>query len=168
MARKVFFSFHYQNDIFRVNVVRNHFLTKGRYLDAGYFDYSLWETAKSKSPQNLKRMIDDGLEGTTVTAILIGGETANRPWVKYEIEQSIKRGNGLLGIYIHNVPCAKIQVRSNIGQNPLDSYNCPALNYRFTLLQKCSQAYPSYDWIHHDGYNNFQTWVETAAQIAGK
>ena len=35
--------------------------------------------------------------------VLIGAETANRPWVKYEIEQSIARKNGLLGIYIHRL-----------------------------------------------------------------
>jgi hypothetical protein len=168
VARKVFFSFHYQNDIFRVNVVRNHSLTKGGYSDSGYFDHSLWETAKSENPQYLKNMINDGLEGTTVTVVLIGSETASRPWVKYEIEQSIKRGNALLGIYIHNIPCAKTQARSHSGQNPLDGYSCPTPNYSITLLQQCSQIYPSYDWVLNDGYNNFRNWVEAAACKAGK
>jgi hypothetical protein len=35
--------------------------------------------------------------------VLIGKATASRPWVKYEIEQSIARKNGLLGIYIHRL-----------------------------------------------------------------
>ena len=47
MARRVFFSFHYQDVIdFRANVVRNHKLTKDK--SAGYFDVSIWEDAKKK------------------------------------------------------------------------------------------------------------------------
>jgi len=48
-------------------------------------------------------MILKNLKDTTVTVVLIGKETASRPWVKYEIEQSIARKNGLLGIYIHHL-----------------------------------------------------------------
>jgi len=167
MARKVFFSFHYQNDIFRVNTVRNHFLTKSGYTDSGYFDSSLWETAKSKSPECLKRMINDGLEGTTVTAILIGTETASRPWVKYEIEQSIKRGNALLGIYIHNITCLKTRSTTSQGRNLLNNFVCQNPRIKSTS-GKCSEFYQSYDWVNDGGYNNFITWVETAAKRAGK
>lgn len=41
------------------------------------------------------------LEDTSVTVVLIGSETADRPWVHYELEQSVARGNGLIGICIH-------------------------------------------------------------------
>jgi hypothetical protein len=34
---------------------------------------------------------------------LVGAETAGRKYVTYEIEKSIGRGNGLLGIYINNI-----------------------------------------------------------------
>ena len=45
MAKRVFFSFHYQDVIdFRANVVRQHKLTKDD--SAGYFDASIWEKAK--------------------------------------------------------------------------------------------------------------------------
>ncbi len=39
-------------------------------------------------------MIRGHLKDTTVTVVLIGTGTANRPWVKYEIEQSIARRTG--------------------------------------------------------------------------
>jgi hypothetical protein len=42
MARKVFFSFHYQRDLWRVNVVRNSGLIEG-VASAGFHDASLWE-----------------------------------------------------------------------------------------------------------------------------
>lgn len=102
MARKVFFSFHYQRDLWRVNVVRNSGLVEG-VSAAGFHDASLWEEAKRKGDGAIKRLIDEGLNGTTVTVVLIGSETANRKYVSYEIEKSIQRGNGILGIRINNI-----------------------------------------------------------------
>ena len=34
---------------------------------------------------------------------MIGAKTSERKWVKEEIAQSEARGNGLFGIYIHNI-----------------------------------------------------------------
>ena len=99
MARRVFFSFHYDNDIWRANQVRNSNVVVGADV-AGFFDHSEYEEAKKKGKEGIQRMILNHLKDTTVTVVLIGAETANRPWVKYEIERSIARKKGLLGIYI--------------------------------------------------------------------
>src|SRR6266481_5066728 len=99
MPRKVFFSFHYQRDIWRTNVVRNSGVVEGS-AAAGFQDASLWEEAKKKSDADVKKLIDAGLVGTTVTVVLIGAQTAQRKFVDYEIAQSIARENGVLGIYI--------------------------------------------------------------------
>jgi hypothetical protein len=99
VARRVFFSFHYQRDIWRTNVVRNSGVVEGS-AAAGFHDASLWEEAKRKGPAEVMRLIDAGLIGTSVTVVLIGAKTAERQYVDYEIEESIARGNGLLGIYI--------------------------------------------------------------------
>jgi hypothetical protein len=75
MARKVFFSFHYQRDIFRVNTIRNAWVVEG-VQEKGYWDKSLWEKEKaSGGDPALKKLIADGLVGTSVTAVLIGAET---------------------------------------------------------------------------------------------
>ena len=102
MARKVFFSFHYQRDLWRVNVVRNSGAFDG-VAAAGFNDASLWEEAKRRGDDAVKKLVDDGLKGTSVTAVLIGAETANRKYVLYEIEKSIALGNGMLGIRINNI-----------------------------------------------------------------
>jgi len=102
MARKVFFSFHYERDIWRTNVVRNSGVVEGS-AAAGFYDGSLWEEAKKKGDDAVKKMIDNGLSGTSVTVVLIGAETSQRKFVEYEIAQSIARGNGLLGIYISGI-----------------------------------------------------------------
>jgi hypothetical protein len=102
VVRRVFFSFHYKRDIWRANVVRNSWVTQDK-ESTGFWDASLWEEAKKKGNEAIKRMIDKGLEGTSVTVVLIGAETSDRDWVKYEIKKSHERGNGLLGVYIHNI-----------------------------------------------------------------
>jgi MTH538 TIR-like domain (DUF1863) len=101
MARKVFFSFHYA-DLWRANVVRNNGMIEG-YAVAGFHDPSLWEETKMKGETAVRHLIDAGLDGTSVTVVLIGAETANRQWISYEIERSIARNNGLLGIRIEAI-----------------------------------------------------------------
>ena len=139
MARRVFFSFHYQRDIFRVNVVRNSGIVEGS-AAAGFQDGSLWEETKKKGDAAVKRLIDRGLEGTSVTAVLIGAQTSNRQYVDYEIEQSINRGNGLLGIYIHQI---SIPFADDQGAVP----------WRLSLAQA-----PVYHWDR----TKFGDWVEQA------
>lgn len=124
MAKRVFFAFHYQDVIdFRANVVRNHWVTKLDREEAGFFDGSLWETAKRTSPLAVKRLINGGLEGTSVTCVLIGSQTYTRPWVRYEILKSFKRGNQILGVHI-NLITGKDKFTKLPGPNPLDYVGC--------------------------------------------
>lgn len=103
VKRRVFFSFHYQNDIWRVNQVRNswRFQNEATREAEGFFDASLWESSQRRSPESLKELIRNGMENTSVTAVLVGSDTFQRRWVRYEIARSIIKGNGLLGVQIH-------------------------------------------------------------------
>lgn len=111
MARRVFFSFHYQRDIWRINQIRSIPNVTGC-TAAGFQDASLWEAARKKSDAAIMKLIDDALYNTTVTVVFIGNQTANRKFIKYEIEQSIKRGNGLVGIQIHHLANQKNETDS--------------------------------------------------------
>src|SRR4051812_9975414 len=102
MARRAFFSFHYERDIHRSCVVRNSWRMQGREA-AGFFDSSLWETVKRQGEAAIKKAINEGLNNTSVTVVLVGAETSSRAWVKYEIDQSLNRGNGLVAVYINGV-----------------------------------------------------------------
>lgn len=146
MSRKVFFSFHYGKDISRANVVRNSWVTKDKGT-AGFLDASLWEEAKAKGDAAIKKLIDDQMIGTTVTAVLIGSDTSNRTYVKYEIAKSLERGNGLLGIYIHRIKDLSGNIAPK-GLNPLTG------------------GYSTYDWVAGNGYVNLATWVEAAYAAA--
>lgn len=148
MTRRAFFSFHHGRDNWRVGQVRNSWVTKDRET-AGFWDAAEWEEVKLKTPLEIKKWIDKQLTGTSVTVVLIGAETSQRTYVKYEIERSIERGNGLIGIYIHNMK----DVNSNTdtkGSNPL-----PA-------------GFATYDWINDNGRDNIGAWIEKAAKAAGR
>lgn len=101
MTRRVFFSFRYKH-VFRVNQIRNIPAITGVAV-AGFKDASLWETVKGNGSE-VKRMIDRHLQGTSVTVVCITHGIKDRQWINYEIDQSLERGNGLLGIHLNDVP----------------------------------------------------------------
>jgi len=193
MAKRVFFSFHYQDVAdFRANVVRQHWVTKPDREAAGFFDASIWETAKKTGSVAVKRLIHSGLDGTSVTCVLVGSQTYARHWVRYEILKSFRKGNSILVVHINSIKGRDQTTKSN-GPNPLSyvgvtfsdsgdtgtlweavngewkeyseidgsaSYRTGGvdLQYRgkgFNL----AKWYSEYDWVSHDGYNNFATWV---------
>jgi hypothetical protein len=150
MARKVFFSFHYQRDSIRAGQVRNSNVVTSHTIETSEFiDAAKWESVKRNGDQAIKNWIASQLNGTSVTVVLIGSLTSQRRWINYEIEESKKRPNGLLGIYIHN--CRLFNESTDIkGANPLPS------------------GYNTYDWVNDNGRANLGTWVEAAAKQAGR
>lgn len=149
LARKVFFSFHYARDSWRVSKVRNSGAI-ANFEKSPFYDKADWETLKRQGDQAIKNWIDGQLSGTSVTVVLIGAQTYSRRWVKYEISKSIELGKGLIGVNISGIKDRLGNTDSNMGPNPLPS------------------AYPIYKWNHNNGAENLGKWVETAAIKAGR
>ena len=149
MVRTVFFSFHYQRDVFRVNQIRSIPKITGT-AAAGFRDASLWEEAKRKGDAAIKRLIDNALQGTTVTVVCIGYKTAGRRYINYEIDQSFKRGNGLVALQIHHLDGG-----SNRGTDPPGD-----------VPRKITDAgFKAYKYVDKD---KLADWIEQAATRAGK
>ncbi|SRR6266403_4877518 len=162
MARRAFFSFHYERDVWRAGQVRNSWVTRER-ESAGFWDAGAWEEVKNKGEADIEKWIDKQLEGTSVTVALIGAETSQRDYVNYETKQSHIKGNGMLGIYIHNMNDVNGK-RDTKGKNPFDNWQVErdSKNVLFSAL------YPTYDWVTDDGRNNMGDWIEAAAKTAGR
>ena len=146
MARKVFFSFKYE-DVSRAMVVRNSWVTQSRDA-AGFIDAADFEKVKQQGDTAIKNWIDKQLEGTSVTVVLVGEKTCNSRWVKYEIEKSIEIGNGLLGIDISKIK-----------------------NLQGETSERCNQipkGYKFYLWNNDKGYENMGNWIEKAAEEANR
>ncbi|WKZ71128.1 MAG: TIR domain-containing protein [Melioribacteraceae bacterium] len=163
MARRVFFSFHFDRDSWRVGQVRNCNVVTNNYIRNDFVDSAIWEAVKSAGDTAIKNWINNQLKGTSVTIVLIGNQTNERKYVHYEIEQSIAKGNGFLGIYVHNIK-NQHQMTDFMGSNPLDAWQVRTIYGN----QYLSQIFRTYDWVLNDGRTNIYNWVEEAARIAGK
>ena len=146
MARRAFFSFKYR-DVSRAMVVRNSWVTQGKEA-AGFVDAADFEKIRRQGDAAIKRWIDGQLNGTSVTVVLVGQHTCSSRWVKYEIDESIEIGNGLLGIDISKIDDLQGNTSGRCGQIP--------------------KGYPFYLWFKEDGYNNMGNWIEKAAKAAGR
>lgn len=156
MARSVFFSFHYENDVDRAFVVRNSWVTQSKQA-AGFVDKAEFEEIKKKGKTAVERWIDDQLIGTSVTVVLVGSETLDRPFVQYEIKKSIERGNAILGIQIGGIK--NLNSQTSVSQ---DQYKV------IDTIKLWEVFHGFYNYVNHHGYSNLGTWIENAAQAAGK
>ena len=158
MKRQVFYSFHYKNDCCRTSQVRNIGAIEGNKP----VSENEWEEVKRKGDENIKNWINDQLKYRSCTIVLIGEETSERKWVKYEIKKSWEDGKGILGIYIHNLKNQNGE-RSRKGKNPFEQFT---LKGGEKLSNKIKVYNPPYEFDSKANYNyiaeNIEDWIETA------
>lgn len=152
--RHVFFSFHYDNDVFRVQQIRNIGALEGNKP----VSVNEWESVKRGGEASIKKWIDDNLRYKSCVVVLVGEETANRKWVQYEIEKAWGLGKGLVGVYIHNLKDPRTG-KSSKGKNPFDQFE-------FDDGTKLSSVVKCYNPNPNDAYNeikdNLEDWIEEA------
>jgi len=161
MARRVFFSFHYDRDNWRAAQVRNSGVVKPNYEETGFFDGVDWEELKRADDARIKRWIRNQMDGCSVTVVLIGSQTYGRKWVDHEIKKSVQEGMGLLGVRIHNVK-NKHGLTDSHGKNPLKKWSIDSTG------ENLANKYNTYDWVLNNGQKNLSRWIEEAANIAGR
>ncbi len=154
MAREpVFYSFHYGNDVFRVQQIRN----MGVIEENAPVSPSGWEEVKRGGEAAIRKWIDDNMSHRRCVIVLIGSETANRKWIDYEIEKAWKDKRGLFGIYIQNLKCPRQGICTK-GANPFATWNVGG--------RKMSEFVTCYDPPSFDAYGyisrNIKVWVDTA------
>lgn len=162
MARKVFFSFHYERDVRRIVQVRNSWVVRREGEAQPFYDKAEFEEAKRRAG-GIEEWIEQQLKGTSVTVILFGAETYDRKWVRHEIKRSYELNKGILAIDIHRIKDP--QKGSDVkGKNPLDYWSIEKDGRKVYF----SEMYQTYDWVNDDGYNNLSSWIEKAAKAAGR
>lgn len=146
MARKVFFSFKY-DDVERAKHVRNSNAISAD-TAYGFIEAADFEAFERQGDAAIEAWIGAQLAGTTVTVVLIGANTDQSKWVKYEIDQSIARGNGILTIDISKIAT-------------LNGEMTDCCNVRV-------RGYNHYLWNSNYGHTNLRMWIENAAKAANK
>ena len=154
--RQIFYSFHFNNDVMRVQQIRNIGAIDGNAPVAP----NTWEEIKRKGDVAIEKWIDDNMKYKSCVVVLVGSETASRKWVKYEIKKAWQEGKGLVGIYIHNINCPR-NGRCRQGENPFSQFKVGNLN-----LSEIVTCHNPASW---DAYNDIQTsiegWIEEAIKI---
>lgn len=104
-SRHVFISFAYE-DIDEVNLLRGQ--AKNEKTDLQFDDFSVKEAFDSTNADFIKRQIRERIDRCSVTVVYLTEDCANSKWVKWEIEESLKRGKGVVGVHKGDVPPGKL------------------------------------------------------------
>lgn len=111
-----------------------------------------WEAIKRENDNAIKQWIDENMKHCSCVIVLIGKETANRKWVKYEIKKALNDGKALLGIYIHNLKDKNKNITKK-GKNPFDIISDKKSEYILVKDPNPNDAY-------NDIKNNLTDWIE--------
>ena len=111
---------------------------------------------KKTNSTAVKRLINSGLDGTSVTCVLIGSQTYARSWVRFEIMKSFRKGNRILGVHINSI-AGKDKLTKFRGPNPLEylGVTFSASGDTGTLYEKSDGKWQKYSEI--DGSASFRT-----------
>ncbi|WP_409420058.1 TIR domain-containing protein [Pseudaeromonas sp. ZJS20] len=147
MARKCFYSFHYQPDCQRAAQIRQIGSIEGN-RPASDND---WETVTKGGEAAIKRWIANQMNGKSCTILLVGSDTANRKWINHEIVESWNSGMGIVGIYIHGIKNLAGET-STQGANPFDYITHGTTNKKLSSIVKCynpggATSKEKYAWI---------------------
>lgn len=175
MARQVFFSFHFSNDFWRVQEIRNMGAIEGNKPVSS----SEWEEVKRKGDENIKNWINKAMNYRSCVVVLTGRYTANRKWINYEIKRAWEEGKGLVCVYIHGLKDQN-GVQDTKGSNPFDNFCInktfnyianhpkPADNNEINLSYVCKAYNPPYStsmYVYNYIKENIDRWCEEAINI---
>ena len=175
MKRRVFYSFHFANDYWRVQQIRNMGVIEGNTPVSS----NEWEEVKRKGDDNIKRWINDNMFGRSCVVVLAGRYTAGRKWVKYEIEHAWKEGKGIVVVYIHGLKNA-LGEQDVQGDNPLKAFcidktfnyivqhEIPADRNEINLSKVCKAYNPPYAYsgnVYDYISEHLDDWCEEAIRI---
>ena len=161
MARRAFYSFHYNPDNWRASQVRNMGVVEG---NTPVSDNS-WETITQGGDSAIQQWIDAQLSGRSCAIVLIGQNTAGRKWIDYEIRKAWNDSKGVLGIYIHNLKDSSGN-QSNKGRNPFDTFTMKRDDSKLSSIVKAyDPPYTTSTNVYSYISNNLEDWVEEAITI---
>lgn len=159
MTIKVFYSFHYSQDVWRAGQVRNIGALDGNKP----VNDNEWEDVKKGGDAAIKKWIDNNMASRSCVIVLIGEHAADRKWIRYEIESGWKNNKALFGIYIHDLK-DRFGNTSRRGLNPFDGNKFTFEGKAVDIKVYNPSPANAYDSIAR----NIENWTETALKQIGK
>jgi len=164
MARRVFYSFHYDPDCSRVSQVRNI----GMIEENRPATDNDWEQIKKGGDAAIERWIKSQLSGRSCCVVLMGQNTAGRKWINYEIAESWSAGKGVVGVYIHNLKNLQ-GLQTPKGKNALDSITLGRNGPRLSTVAKAyDPPYSDSKAVYAHIAANLGRWIDEAVDIRNR
>lgn len=99
--RHVFISFAHEDERL-VEYLRGQAANDKTQLE--FADYSIKDPIDSENAPYIKQKIIEQIDKSSVTLVYLSESTANSAWVNWEIQESISRGKGVVGVYQGDSP----------------------------------------------------------------
>ncbi len=158
MARyKIFYSFDYDEDVFRVQQIRNIGVLEG----SEPVTPTSWETVKRGGDAAIKSWIDDGISKCDCVVCLIGEKTSRSKWVDYELRSAWSLRKPMFGIYIDDLRDPRYSTnaplfgKSRRGANPFDEIVVGGIRLSSRLIVYIPNAGDAYN----DIARHIETWI---------
>ncbi|WP_245747189.1 TIR domain-containing protein [Frateuria terrea] len=164
VTRRVFFSFHFDNDYWRTQQIRNIGALEGQSLCTP----NAWEEVKRKGDSAIEKWIADNMHGKSCVVVLVGSETASRRWVRHEIVKAWNDKRGVVGIRVDRLLDRNSQT-SVAGANPFDAITFgdsgPKLS---SVVQLITPTGNDSKGVYASISNNIERWIEEAIAIRSR
>jgi hypothetical protein len=169
--RKIYLSYNAEADYFRMLTLLQSGMS--RYLRNATLHPTDWVHLQKRGEDAVHRWVNEQLQGSTVTVVLIGRDTVSCPYVLHEIRQSWLRGNALLGIHIHDLGDQHNRSHPLPGDNPFDLFTVDINHGDIQLAsdfglerRRLSDLVAIHHWSRDQGKIHVPAWIEEAAHEA--
>ncbi|WBY16112.1 TIR domain-containing protein [Erythrobacteraceae bacterium WH01K] len=164
MARNVFFSFHFDNDYWRTQTVRNIGSIDGQ----SFCNKNKWEEIKQEGAAAIEKWIDENMTGKSCVVVLVGSQTSERKWVQKEISKGWNKNKGVVAIRIHKLLDSDGKAGS-FGSNPLDEVSLTSSGKKLSSVAKIYNPSGSTSKeVYKSIADNIEDWIEEAIKIRGE
>jgi MTH538 TIR-like domain (DUF1863) len=157
VAKSVFYSFHYERDNWRVQEIMKMGALQGQTI----LNAQQWEEVKRKGEAAIKQWIADQMAYKSAVVVLVGAQTASRPWVLHEIAYAWDNKKPLVGVRIHGLADGNGKTDS-YGDNPFSSVKLAGGGNVGTYVPVYNPTGANSQAVYADISANLLTWVDNA------
>lgn len=155
MAKSVFYSFHYDRDAFRVQQI----IQMGKIEGQTILNAQAWEEVKRKGNAAIEKWIAEQMAYKKAVVVLVGSQTASRPWVRYEITKAWNDKRPLVGVRIHGLSDG---TTDTAGANPFEKVKLSDGSTLATYVPLYNPAGSDSKQVYASIKANLENWVDAA------
>jgi hypothetical protein len=130
-------------------------------LMRSFYDRSIWESRNIRDEKTLKNLMRNAVQYSSAVCVLVGNETWQSRWVKYEVARAVIDSRGLLVVHINGLNHVKRRAPDQLGYNPLHLmgiYRSPENRYylyeKRVVIVNPSSGELGWEWHPYEDYTD--------------